>query len=479
MAFHQPERDRVRLAVRGAPRWETVATTTPGGRVWLFRGPSQALAWYDEGMDRRNFLHSSLAVGSSAWLSSRHRVLANEAERPLAADALVAGKHADLRIVESSPMVLESPLALLAKHRITPKEILFVRNNVDMPATNRLTATHAPDWRVDIHEWRESADAPPTAPHSITVRELQSLPQTEVEMVVQCSGNSRSLMSQRAPIAGTPWNRGAVGNVVFRGVPLAMLFDKLDVRVAPQARYLTADGNESPTVKSPSVGRGKPGSREPQDRDPKDFEHSVPLDDALRQALLVLDMNGEPLPAIHGGPVRLVVPGYYGTVHIKWLGSLTLTAGESRQASQVPRYRNPLRPVEPGQDYAFTLTNSRPNWRMNVKSIVFAPDIHARVAAGAVLVHGVAFNDGDFPMESILLSWDRGASWQRAELVPSAGRFAWTWWTSRRVLPAGRHEVWARATDAGGRTQPLDGHVFWNPGGYEWNGVEKIPFECV
>ena len=161
-------------------------------------------------------------------------------------------------------------------------------------------------------------------------------------------------------------------------------------------------------------------------------------------------------------------------MNIKWLSSLTLEADETDNYNHKVRYRVPKNVIRPGAEFEFGFDNSTFNWNMKVKTIVLAPQAGAELKAGPTLIDGVAFNDGQAAIETVLVSVDRGASWQRAELSPSDSRYAWTRFQARVDLAAGQRELWTRAVDTWGRSQPLDGSIAWNPRGYEWNGVEKI-----
>jgi DMSO/TMAO reductase YedYZ molybdopterin-dependent catalytic subunit len=277
--------------------------------------------------------------------------------------------------------------------------------------------------------------------------------QVEYEMVLQCSGNGRN---QYEGIPGTPWNQGGVGNVRFAGVPLSAVLEKHDVRIGPQVKYVTAEGADLP------MGRELP-----------DLEHSLPVADVLDRSMLALKLNGEALPGIHGGPVRLVTPGFFGTMQLKWLARLRFELAESPSFHHATEYRVPLSPVKPGERFHFTLENSRPTWFLRLMSYVLDPEPGAELVAGPVTVSGVAYNDGAARLASVLVSFDRGQSWQPAEFQAPESPFAWYQWTTQADLEPGIREIWSRATDALGRSQPLDGSVFWNPNGYEWTGVVK------
>ncbi len=207
--------------------------------------------------------------------------------------------------------------------------------------------------------------------------------------------------------------------------------------------------------------------------------NSMPLDDVLRTSLLATHLNGEPLPAVHGGPLRLVTPGVYGTMHLKWLSRLRFEAEETRNYNHIPRYRMPLQPIPPGQKIEYTLDNSRFNWWMKTKSVVLAPEPEMQVPAGRMMIQGVAFNDGAAPITSVLVSLDQGRAWRRAALTVPKSPYAWYPWRLAIQARPGKLSIWTRAVDALGRTQPQDGSIFWNPSGYEWNGVEQIDVTVV
>jgi sulfite oxidase len=395
-------------------------------------------------LDRRVFLKQSgaavaaVAVAAGDWPAS--------GAEPNAA-SIVPIKDPRLIVHTAQPPVFETPYPLLAESQVTPTPLFFVRNCQQPPQVSARDA---------LATWKIELAGLVNRPQTIDAAILRKLPQTEVEMVVQCSGNGRKLFSESAQTEGTQWLRGGMGNVRFTGVRLAALLDHLGVKAKPAARYLTAEGRDDP----------RPGEM--------DFEHSLPLDETLCKSMLALGLNGQSLPVIHGGPVRLVTPGFYGTMHVKWVTRLRFDDKESDHTSHMPKYRTPLVPIPPGGPFQPTYTNSEPNWRMRLKSVVLSPSSGAKLSAGKVSVVGVAFNDGLARIESVLVSTDQGQSWQQAKLEVPESPYAWYRWRAAVKLSPGKHEIWSRAVDALGRSQPLDGSIFWNPRGYTWNGVEKI-----
>ncbi len=285
---------------------------------------------------------------------------------------------------------------------------------------------------------------------------MTELPTTSVDVVLQCSGNGRALFNAGAQTKGTQWGHGGMGCVQFEGVRLSDVLKHLQLDVNKDARFITAEGRDE----------ALPGK--------EDFEHSLPVDEVLNRSLIALRMNGKDLPAVHGGPVRLVTPGVYATMHFKWLSKITFTAEESRNHHHATRYRMPRQRIKPGEDFKANLENSRFNWRMNVKSVVLDPAPGGKLKAGSTTIRGVAFNDGSAPIDLVLVSTDRGQTWQKAKVEKAAGRFAWYPWSFETNLAAGEQVIWSRAVDALGRSQPSNGSIRWNPEGYEWNGVEPV-----
>ena len=405
------------------------------------------------GMDRREFLKRTGATAVALGVfPSVTRVRAQA--RP-SADQVVQGKDPRLIVHNTKTGVLETPLELLRQHEITPKELAFVRNNQVLAGGKTLEAIPLKGWTVEIVGLVHR-------PAKFDASELKKLPQREVTMVLQCSGNGRSFYAKYAKkTGGTQWKHGGMAQTVWKGPKLKDVLEHFKVEVyEPAAKFLTANGRDEPSGTKP------------------DFEHSLPWTDPYvrENAILAIEMNGEPIPAVHGGPVRLIVPGYYGTMNVKWIGTLRFEAHESYNYNQIPRYRVPIYPVEPGKfskkDYTFE--NSRPNWHQKVKSVIFAPLDGETVKAGTVKVEGVAWNDGVVPIEEVQVSTDQGKTWTRAKLRPGKSPFGWTFFETYVALSPGEREIWVRAVDKLGRAQPLNGGIHWNPSGYEWNGADRI-----
>src|SRR5688572_19309401 len=254
---------------------------------------------------RRDFLRHSglLAAGiygtATAWPAKLWAVEA--------ANDVIPGKHAGLIVHNAQPPELETPLALLREHRITPKELLFVRNNQTLQRSLTLQPASLDGWKIEFTGLLHHNSEPGASATGVVLEatDLTKLDQVDREIVLQCSGNGRAFFSQASPAKGAQWSTGAMANVRFSGVPLSKVLEKLGIEPAKTARFVTAEGRDKPD---------KSGEA--------DFEHSLPLEDMLDTSILALRLNGEPIPAAHGGPVRLITPGYYGTMNVKWLSRL-------------------------------------------------------------------------------------------------------------------------------------------------------------
>ncbi|MBX7168767.1 MAG: sulfite oxidase [Pirellulales bacterium] len=396
-------------------------------------------------LSRRRWLQFGALAGAAPWVLP-HLGRADDPHRP---SQLIAGKSDDLVIHSADPVVLGTPDAVLAQGQVTPKEKLFVRNNFLVPGYMTLEPKPLAGWQIEFSGLIGEAK-------TLAATELEAMPQTDRELVLQCSGNGRILFSKIAPTQGTQWQRGGIGNVRMSGVLLSEVLERLGIEIDAGAKYLTAEGLDAPSAK------GKP-----------DFEHSIPLDVAMERSLLVLRLGDEPLPAVHGGPVRLVTPGYYATMNVKWLTRLRFDVGETTNHYQLPQYRFPNRGLAPGEEFEYSLENSRPNYDLRIASRILTPADGTRVAAGRIEARGLAWNDGAAPIEAVEVSLD-GRTWQATELQRSSSPWAWQRWRWTADLKPGTTTLRCRAIDRLGRSQPPDGTTTWNPHGYGWHAVDSV-----
>ena len=239
------------------------------------------------------------------------------------ADQIIQGKVKEMIIHNAQLGVMETPLTLLRQYDHTPKEILF----------NRLHFAHggAASWEAttaapDRKDWILRVDGLVQRPRSVGLPDLEKMDQVKRVSVLQCAGNGRSFYAAKQKVAGGQWKNGGMGNVEWEGVPLRPFLADMKLEPAASVRWLTAEGWDQPPTPEGS-----------------DFAKSYDIDDpALEHAILALKMNGEPIPAIHGGPVRLIIPGFYGNMNVKFLTVLMLAAAQSPSAFQSVGYRMPL-----------------------------------------------------------------------------------------------------------------------------------------
>ena len=340
-----------------------------------------------------------------------------------------------------SPLALESKRKSVPYRVITPSDRLFVRNNLPRPPESILTDRNA--WVLEVTGTKRE--------DKLALGQLKAIaPSTTVNMVLQCSGNGRAFFDHGA--SGSQWATGAAGCVQWTGLKVSELFDHLGGALT-YARYLTGTGGESLPK---GVARNK-----------VIVERSVPIEKGLKDCILAWEMNGEPIPITHGGPLRLVVPGYFGCNQIKYIKRLAATADQSPAKIQQRGYR--FRAIGQSGD------PSQPSmWRMPVKSWFISARVDdLKNGKANVKLEGVAFS-GERGVASVSYSVDGGQSWlptsgpESASQVAQFGADAWQRFSIDTTLPVGSYEFASRATDTKGDIQPKD--RIENERGYGHNG---------
>jgi sulfite dehydrogenase len=374
---------------------------------------------------RRHLLAGSAGAMAAAGLATwQQAALAQTAAAPAAPKPLpgyASWKDANA-LIQHSSSTLETKRSAFGTSVITPAEQLYIRNNLPAPDASILNDRNG--WQIAI----EGVGKPAT----LTVAQLKTMGVETIATVLQCSGNGRGFFPHKP--SGTPWQVGAAGCVLWSGVPLKNVVEALG-GVSKGMVYITGTG----------------GEKLPEGVDPKSVmvERSVPIK-ALDDALLAWEMNGAPLSLAHGGPLRLIVPGYSGVNNIKYIKRLAFTATESEAKIMSHGYRvTPLGgKADPTQPSVL---------EMEVKSWVNGPlPEGGPLAAGPTVIHGVAFG-GANGVKRVEVSLDGGKSWRKAEFVgPDLGRFAWRQFALQANLPAGTHTIVSRATDSKGNVQPKD-----------------------
>jgi len=375
--------------------------------------------------------------------------------------AIIKGKKADLIVHNAKLGVMETPLTELRKHAITPKDILFNRLHYPHEGKSAWYATTAAPSSDLVKTWTIRIDGLVQRPRTVTIADLEKMGMEKRVSVMQCAGNGRSFYAAKQKVGGGQWKNGGMGNVEWEGVPLRAFLADLRMVPSDKATWLTAEGWDQPPTPEGS-----------------DFAKSYHMNDpALDHAIIALKMNGEPIPAVHGGPVRLIIPGFYGNMNVKFLDTLLLMGHQSPSAFQSVGYRIPKQlPADPAKFKAndYTLDNSVPTYGHKIKSVIFSPLPDDKPKAGDVEITGVAFNDGTSKISKVEVSTDGGKTWKAAAIKEGLSRWAWQPWSLKTKLGSGKHELVSRAFDAKGESQPVDGLTRWNPRGYEWNGADRV-----
>lgn len=392
-------------------------------------------------MSRRGALRAGAVLGLGIATAGQAETVTlpfGNGERPL---VTYPQKRPLIRLTTRPPQ-LETPFAVYAEGLITPNDAFFVRYHL---------SGNAPPQDLDPETFRLSVQGRVQKPLSLSLAELKAMPATEIVAVNQCSGNSRGFSEPR--VAGGQAAHGLMGNARWRGVTLKSVLDRAGI--AAGAVQVSFNGLDEPPAP-----------------DTPDFTKALDLDHALDgEVMLAWAMNGEDLPMLNGYPLRLVVPGTYGTYWVKHLHEITVLDKPSDSFWMTSAYRipdNDCACVPAGT----AAPKTRPIGRYNVRSFITAPVEAGQLAAGQDLtVKGIAF-DGGSGIARVEISTDGGKSWMDARLGEDLGKYSFRGFEASLRLPAGAHRLMSRATGKDGSTQPMEAQ--WNPPGYMRNVIETV-----
>ncbi|MER5934240.1 sulfite oxidase [Streptomyces sp. NPDC002054] len=334
--------------------------------------------------------------------------------------------------------------ALHGTGHLTPLDRFFVRNHTVTP---RLAPA---DWRLNV--W---GDALAGGPVEFSYDLLRSLPAVERTLFIECAGNGRSFYTtqQGQPVTGTAWTLGAIGVARWRGVRLSDVLRRAGV--TRRAVDVLPRGLDDEVITN-GVNLGR-------------VRRPLPVSKALDDVILAYEMNGEPLPADHGGPVRVVVPDWIGISSIKWVGDIEVSAQPLYTPWNTDLYRL-FGPDQPPQGSA-PLTRQTLKTAFELQSGATVPVHRTRLLTGRSW-------SGAAPVHRVEVSTDGGTRWQRARLRDTPRRGSWVrWslpWTPRTTGPT---TLLARATDTTGRTQPAT--AAHNTQGYLFDAVVRHPVTVV
>jgi DMSO/TMAO reductase YedYZ molybdopterin-dependent catalytic subunit len=350
---------------------------------------------------------------------------------------------AKLVVLGDRPLVAETPAALLDDD-VTPTDKLFVRNNGQFP-----------EMPADAKAWKIKIDGEVNTPMEIALGDLMSkFENVTYQLMLECGVNGRSFFTPEA--RGNQWTNGGAGCPQWTGVRLADVLKAAGLK--PSAVYTGHYGAE-PTLagetNKPTISRG------------------MRLEKAMEpHTLIAFKLNGKDLPLAHGAPVRLVVPGWAGSLSAKWLTRIWVRDKEHDGPGMGGfSYRTPKKPIVPGSkgdDKDMAILEAMP-----VRSVITFPADGSKIAGRKIDLRGHAWA-GDNEVKSVDVSIDHGTTWKPAKVNAPANKFAWQRFTATVDLPStGYYEVWSRATDTSGKTQPFAASN-WNPQGYGANPVSHI-----
>lgn len=360
-------------------------------------------------------------------------------------------KHPEMTVLNDRPINAEAPAHLLDE-ALTSSDRFFVRNNGIPPEKSS----------INLNTWTLTIEGESAVKSKIyTFEELKSkFKKYTYQLTLECGGNGRKEFNP--PAKGNQWSIGAVGCAAWTGVRLKDVLADIGVKSdAVYIGYYGKDTHLSGDLKKNPISRG------------------VPIHKALEdESLIAWSMNGEPLPYLNGYPLRLVFGGYPASCSGKWLHKIVIRNKVHDGAKMAaPSYRVPCKPVPPGikvPNEEMCIIESMP-----IKSLITFPKMGATIQLGQTLpIRGHAWA-GNLEVKGIHYSIDFGATWQACELTAPANRFAWQQFSTTIKFPQkGYYEIWAKATDSAGKSQPmvLPG---WNPKGYLNNACHRIAVKIV
>ncbi len=390
-------------------------------------------------MQRRTLIKGS---GALAAAMSPVAALADSMNQPFGNGVRPLVKYPQKRVMiglTARPPQLETPFSVFNDGVITPNDAFFVRYHLaGIPL------------EIDPDTFTVEVKGLVEKPLKLKIADLKRMRSVELVAVNQCSGNSRAFFEPR--VAGGQSGNGAMGNARWRGVPLKAVLALADVKKG--AKQVSFNGLDGPVIdKTPDFVKAL------------DFDHA---NDG--EVMLAYEMNGRDLPMLNGFPLRLIVPGYYGTYWVKHVNEITVLDHVFDGFWMKTAYRipdNDCACVEPGTAPKAT----RPIGRFTVRSFITSVADGGKVAAGAVNLRGIAF-DGGSGIRDVAVSTDDGKSWKQAKLGQDLGKYSFREWTLRVNLPAGAYVLKSRATANDGKVQPAV--ATWNPAGYMRNVIEAV-----
>lgn len=336
----------------------------------------------------------------------------------------------NLRIMTENPLNAETPIEGL-RTWITDNEVFFKRNQGQFPESP-----------IELDTWSLTVDGLVHEELKLSFDDILSMPKVEMANTLECSGNSRSLLKQKA--SGNPWTVGGVGNAVWGGIWLKEILNRAGLK--SNAKHVCFEGFDIP--------KGKAQIK---------FIRSIPIKKAIESTLLAYEMNGEPLPLKHGFPLRALALGWTGANCVKWINKISLISAPVKSFFMDKVYRI----FQKGED----ASSGEVVTGISIKSIITQPIKDERLLTGVIPIRGAAYA-GEKSVKQVEVSVDNGQSWNPAKLIGLEVPYAWRHWEYLWETDiSGVVTIMSRATSASGDQQPET--AAWNVLGYCNNGVEE------
>lgn len=356
---------------------------------------------------------------------------------------MVHGKRADMIVHEVEPYNAEPPRVALAGQPLTALDTFYSRNHGVVPC-------------IDPRTWRLRVDGLVGQPLDLTLAQLRDrFIEHSVVATLQCAGNRRKGFLAVRDIPGeAPWGPAATSTAAWSGVRLSDVLAAAGL--APEAAHIEFAAPDLALDATP----------------PQAYGGSIPVVKAKAgEVLLAWSMNGQALPAEHGAPVRIVVPGYIGARSVKWVSRITALGSPSENYFHAVAYRLPVMPFEAGSSAE---GGDRALGPVLLTSDILSHDESDFVVAGPITVRGYALAGDGHNVSGVDVSVDGGRSWQPADLDRELGPWAWRQWSLAVELPAGPAQIQVRARDTSGVRQPESAEQLWNPKGYMNNSWARV-----
>lgn len=401
---------------------------------------------------RRLFLQTAgagliglMSKSSKSWAASMETLSFGNGEREL----IAYPQKRKLMRITTRPPHLETPFEIFDEGVITPNDAFFVRYHL---------ANFPLSINPDTYKLKVGGNV--SNPLSLSLADLKAMPREEVVAVNQCSGNSRGYSAPR--VFGAQLGNGSMGNARWVGVPLKTVLEKAGVKAGTV--QVALNGLDKPVLPSTP-----------------DFVKTLEIDHAMNgEPVIAWEMNGEELPFLNGYPIKLIVPGYFGTYWVKHLSEITLLDKpfDGRDSFFMnTAYRLPDNDcfcTEPGT----SPDKTKPIGKLKVRSFITNLTNHQEIKVNETLsLRGIAF-DGGSGIREVEVSSDGGQHWAKAKLGKDLGRFSFREWNILlKPSVTGSLSLMVRATANNGEQQPMVAN--WNPGGYARNVVEEILVNVV